>query len=83
MEAVMTNAEPTDADVVEEIFRELWFEMGAQLCDYAFFSRHFRPLQAAYGHAAVAAALRRHHAQIRSAASSQIRVLRQHARRRC
>jgi hypothetical protein len=71
----------TDEDVVDEIFHQLWFEFGAQLGDYAFFSRNIPPLVAAYGHDAVAAALRRHHAQIRSAASDQIRQLRQHAAR--
>jgi hypothetical protein len=71
----------TDADVVEEIFNQLWFEMGARLCNYEFYSRHIPRLEAAYGDAAVAAALRRHHAQMRRAVASQIRQQRDHERR--
>jgi hypothetical protein len=62
-----------EADVVEELFHQFWFEFGARLCDAEFFARNIPPLQAAYGDAAVGAALRRHEAMIRSAASSQIR----------
>jgi hypothetical protein len=69
------------ADVVEEIFHELWFEMGARLGDYEFYSRHIGRLQAEFGDAAVAAALRLHHAQMRRAVSSQIRQQQAYAAR--
>jgi hypothetical protein len=70
----------TAADVVAEIFHQLWFEMGAQLGDYEFYSRNIRRLQEEYGADAVAAALRLHHAQMRCAVASQIRQQRSFAR---
>jgi hypothetical protein len=71
----------TDEDVIAEIAHQFWCVWGARLCDYAFFSRNIPPLEARYGHAAVAAALKRHHAQMRREVSEQIRRQRDHARR--
>jgi hypothetical protein len=79
----MTHTSPaaTDADVVAEIFHQLWFEWGARLGDFEFYARHIPRLQAAYGDAAVAAALRRHHAQMRRSVSDEIRQQRTYATR--
>jgi hypothetical protein len=71
----------TEAMIMADEILCLLRQMGARLCDAEFFARHIAPLVAAYGHDAVDRALKRHHRQIRSAASSQIRVLRQHAAR--
>jgi hypothetical protein len=70
-----------DADVVEEIFNQLWYEMGARLCDFQFYSRRITRLEATYGDDAVAAALRQHHAHMRRSVSDQIRRQRDHAAR--
>lgn len=74
----MSEATP-DPIVVEEIFKQLWCKMGAQLCDFQFYSRHIPPLQDVYGCEAVAAALRQHHVEMRRAVSYQIRQQRNHA----
>jgi hypothetical protein len=71
----------TDEDIVEEIFRLLWFEFGAQLCNFEFYARHVTRLQATFGHDAVSAALQRHHRQMRRAVSDQIRLQRTYAAR--
>ncbi len=78
IEEEMTTPDPV---VVEEIFNQLWFEMGARLYDFEFYSRAIPPLQEAYGSEAVAAALCRHHAMLQSQASEHIRGLRRNAAR--
>jgi hypothetical protein len=79
----MVTAAKTAPDpiAVDEIFRELWYEMGAQLCNFEFYSRHIPRLQDAYGCEAVAAALRQHQAMMRRACLGQIRDLRRNAAR--
>jgi hypothetical protein len=62
----------TDEDIIDEIFRLLWFEFGAQLGDFEFYARHVTRLQEAYGCEAVAAALQRRHRQMRRATAFQI-----------
>jgi hypothetical protein len=64
--------------VVEEIFYQLR-EMGARLYTFEFYARAIPPLQEAYGHEAVAAALGRHYAMLRGRASDHIRGLRRNA----
>jgi hypothetical protein len=72
---------PTDEDVVAAI-AEVLREPGARLVgDSRFFWRTVTPLYARYGEAAVDAALRQIHADIRRRAASQIRDLRMNAAR--
>lgn len=66
--------------VVEEIFQQLNC-VGAQLCNFECYSRTVPPLQEAYGHEAVAAALHKNYAVIRARAADQIRCLRRNAAR--
>jgi hypothetical protein len=81
MKAARNPAPPAPPDIVEEIYNQLWFKMGAQLCNFDFYARHIPRLQADYGHEAVSAALRQHHAQMRRSTSDQIRSQRNHAPR--
>jgi hypothetical protein len=67
----------TDPIVVEAILDQLR-ESGARLCDIQFYSSIVQRLHEAYGHEAVAAALRRHHVEMRRAVSYQIRQQRGH-----
>jgi hypothetical protein len=70
-----------EAIVVDKLFRKFWFEWGAQLCNFEFYSRHIPPLQDAYGCEAVAAALHRHQAMLCRQYSDQISGLRENATR--
>jgi hypothetical protein len=66
---------------VDELFDLFNCKMGAQLCNFEFYSRHIPPLQAAYSHEAVAAALDRLYAVIRRRAASDILDLQRNAAR--
>jgi hypothetical protein len=78
MTAHTVNA--TDADVIAAI-SEVLHESGARLCDNLLFPKIVQPLYEAYGHAAVDAALRQIHGDIRRRAASEIRALRMNAAR--
>jgi hypothetical protein len=75
----MTRA--TDDDVIDAL-AEVLREPGARLAgDSRFFWRTVTPLYARYGEAAVDAALRQIHGDIRRRAASEIRALRMNAAR--
>jgi hypothetical protein len=72
----------SDDDPTIAAIAEVLREPGARLAgDAEFFLRIVRPLYATYGHAAVDAALRQVHDDIRRRAASEIRQLRNHAAR--
>jgi hypothetical protein len=68
-----------DPVVIEEIFNQLWFKKGLQLCNFESYARVIPPLQKAYGDEAVAAALCRYRAQLRSQSRGYIRDLQRNA----
>jgi hypothetical protein len=74
-----TRKTPPDPIVVEEIFQQFNCMMGARLCDFPFYARTIPPFQEAYGREAVAAALQKIYATIRSRAAWEIRYLRRNA----
>lgn len=73
-----TAPDPMDVD---EIFQEFNCKIGARLCDFEFYSRIIPPLQVAYGHEAVAAALHQIYATIRARAEGEINDLQRNAAR--